>query len=703
MTHVVPSGEQEEILQAVGAGYNCIINAVAGSGKTTTTLLLAQRYPKKKFLLFTYNARLKAETRQRVKRLGITNLDVHSFHSFGLAYYTNPCITDLDLQTIVKKNLPLNGKPHADIVILDETQDMTKPYFDFVHKALMDMNKISSQIVVLGDEMQCIYDFPQKGADLRFLTLADQLWESKFPWKRLHLKTSYRITKPMEQFINDVVLGYPRMVAVKKSNTPVTYVHGEQFSKVPLYILNEIRKLLQHTAPSDIFILAASVRSHNELNPVKKLENMLVKAGIPVYIPMSDDAELKDEVLEGKVVFSSFHQSKGLERKIVFVLNFSDSYFTYYGKDKNRSICPNTLYVAVTRAMEKLYVIGQGTKNDRAAQFLNMRALYNSHVETIDVSPHLEPSKDQGSPKDDNRVLRRVTDLTRFIPDQLMSQVIELCAMETVTPSYTSIQIPTIISTSGGRKEEVSDITGIAIPTIYEHSLKKTISIQEDLRDFFLRTIDDSATEKSSLKKYVKEILKTPSTPADYLLLSNIYAAYVSGLLHKIEQISDYSWVSEGIMNQLLTVLKGAIGEQTHATEFEYTLDEMSYGFHDKDIQVVGRADMIDRNALWEFKCVDSLKGEHIVQLAMYAWLWQRTQYNVKGSRRFLLHNIRTGEVLELKGIQNLNYVADMVFDNHFRTVVTFTDEQFLEHCKSHTKTYSEPTISTIKCLFMDD
>ena len=703
---VTPSEEQNEIINAIGDGSNLIINAVAGSGKTTTTLLLAKQYPQKKFLLFTYNSRLKAETRQRVKKLGLQNLEVHSYHSFGLTYYTNPCVTDLDLGNIIHRNIPIHNKPSPDIVIMDETQDMTKPYFDFVHKAVTDIQNPSLQFVILGDEMQCIYDFPQKGADFRFLTLADKLFESPLPWRRLHLKTSYRITKNMEYFVNSAVLNYPRMKSVKEHPVPVTYITGDQFKKVPEYIVQQILGLLKIYKPQDIFILAPSIRSLNDMNPVKKLENTLVRAGIPVYAPMSDDADLKDEVLEGKVVFSSLHQSKGLERKIVFLLSFNDSYFTYFAKDKDRSICPNTLYVGITRAMERLYVCGENPGRDRPCRFLNTYLLNNSggRIQKINLSSSdSTDSSPERSPLAESKLLRRVTELTRFIPDQLQSQILELCQMETVTPVYTSTDMPNIICTGGGRKEEVSDLNGIAIPAYYEHKLKGTMSIQEDLKDFFIRKIDDSNTQKSQLKKYIKTIVNEPKVPSEYLTLANIYSAYISGFMYKMEQITDYTWLSEETLGNLVNILTKAVGPQTAKTEFEYTLDEESYQFHDKELQIQGRADMIDRKCLWEFKCVDSLKAEHIVQLALYAWLWQRTEYNVKGARRFLLHNIRTGEVLELKGVQNLNYVADMILDNHFRTAVILTDEQFIESCKKQTTSYTKATVSVNRCMFEDD
>ena len=58
--------------------------------------------------------------------------------------------------------------------------------------------------------------------------------------------------------------------------------------------------------------------------------------------------------LKGKIVFSTFHQSKGRERKVVLVFNFDQSYFKYYGKELDPNVCPNELYVATTRAQEHL-------------------------------------------------------------------------------------------------------------------------------------------------------------------------------------------------------------------------------------------------------------------------------------------------------------------------------------------------------------
>ena len=49
--------------------------------------------------------------------------------------------------------------------------------------------------------------------------------------------------------------------------------------------------------------------------------------------PISDDAKLDDKIINNKIVFTTYHQSKGRERKVVILYSFDESYFTYYSYD----------------------------------------------------------------------------------------------------------------------------------------------------------------------------------------------------------------------------------------------------------------------------------------------------------------------------------------------------------------------------------
>ena len=120
-----PSAEQQAVIGAMHRGNNAIVDSVAGSGKTTTSLLLASQLPDKRIVLITYNRRLKEETRERVDAQDITNLEVHSYHSMGLKYYKDPCFTDMDLRDILRQKMRPRKALLADIFIFDEAQDMT--------------------------------------------------------------------------------------------------------------------------------------------------------------------------------------------------------------------------------------------------------------------------------------------------------------------------------------------------------------------------------------------------------------------------------------------------------------------------------------------------------------------------------------------------------------------------------------------------
>jgi hypothetical protein len=678
-----PSLEQAEIIHALMEGNNVLTDSVAGSGKTTTILFTALADPNKRILSVTYNSRLKAETRQRVKQNSIENLEVHSYHSLGLAYYTRPCLNDIHLGNIVRNKMIPYGNLAADILILDECQDMTKTYYDFIRKVIKDMNNANLQLFVMGDHLQCIYDYAQVGADSRFLTLADKIFPSNRPWIKKYLRTSYRITKPMEWFVNECMLGYPRLVSMKETPVPVKYITGDAFYKVPEFLGRELQGLFREGyKPMDVFVLAPSIRSHNPWNPVKRFENLLVRMGIPCFVPLSDDEELKDEVINGKVVFSSIHQSKGLERKIVIVANFSSSLY-YVFKDASRDVCPNISYVSATRASQRLYLWGEGEK-DQPLPFLNEASMMpNQHFQRIQIGPPKLHSLESFVPDDtpEKDVLRRVTDLTRFLPEEAMSQIIELCQMVVRKQATKSISIASTVDTTGSKKENVSDLNGIAIPTIYEHKKMGKISIQMDLQTYFMDTLRTGSKLTQEQKGWISIIQKELETPAEYLKLANIYSAYTSGYLYKIAQIQDYNWLTKGQVDQLLQVLESFVVGKPEDMLFEHTLEFGGYEFHKYNVTIAGRADLIDDEHLWEVKCVDTFKPEHFVQLALYAWLWQTTEYSEKGKRKFCLVNLRTGEIQELLGIQNLGYILDICLDNAFRQKKNLSDEEFVKQC----------------------
>jgi superfamily II DNA or RNA helicase len=122
----LPSDEQVKIINALKTS-NVLVDAVAGSGKTTTILHLVNTYLYESFLLLTYNKKLRLETKSRVDELGLTNIEVHNYHSWAVKHYDYSARTD----TTLKKHMikPSKSPYSYSVIIIAEAQDMTPLYY----------------------------------------------------------------------------------------------------------------------------------------------------------------------------------------------------------------------------------------------------------------------------------------------------------------------------------------------------------------------------------------------------------------------------------------------------------------------------------------------------------------------------------------------------------------------------------------------
>ena len=154
------SNEQQNIVDILKNGKNIIVNAVAGSGKTSVVLHIGIQNPNLRILQITYNSELKIEVRNKVQSLSINNIDVHSYHSLATTFYDKSAHTDIIMHNICKNNKQISAnKKHNnkyDIIIIDELQDATKLYCTFFKKFIIDSNNINSQFMFIGDSWQCI-------------------------------------------------------------------------------------------------------------------------------------------------------------------------------------------------------------------------------------------------------------------------------------------------------------------------------------------------------------------------------------------------------------------------------------------------------------------------------------------------------------------------------------------------------------------
>lgn len=81
-----------------------------------------------------------------------------------------------------------------------------------------------------------------------------------------------------------------------------------------------------------------------------------------LYLPDTATTYIYTYIID-KISVMTFHRSKGIERKVVIALLFNKSYFDYYAKGESRDICPNPMYVAITRSLEILILSGMMDNN----------------------------------------------------------------------------------------------------------------------------------------------------------------------------------------------------------------------------------------------------------------------------------------------------------------------------------------------------
>ncbi len=654
------SEEQRAIVCSI-ATNNVMTDSVAGSGKTTTVLHLSRMRPDLNILLLTYNSKLRVETRTRAQDLDIKNVEVHTYHSFGVRYIDPGCKTDSGIIKFVSSGIKLPELvPLYNILVIDETQDMNPLYYRLVTKIIAAMPDI--KVCVIGDKDQSIYGYA--GADERFITLADKIYKTQYTWLKLKLSTSYRITVPMADFINHCVLAEPRLLAVKPGRMPMYTIYNQFNSKI---VVTEIKNLLATGyKPEDIFVLAASVKSGNEHNPIKKLANSLSMDGIKIYVPMNDDVKLDDDLIKGKIVFSSFHQAKGLERKAVLIMGFDQSHFTYYDKDADDTKCPNTLYVAMTRATTHLSMYQSSSQPPMKFVRTHLLARYaivsgvNSKQSVVKDTP--------------NRVA--ITKMTEHIPSTLLAECLKLVKVRLVRDAGDVIPLP--IKTEqldpfgDVSFEEVSDINGTALPAYYEYRKRGEVSIFKELQLSSKPLKTTRFTKKSNIKEDNKNnVIVVPFvlTNPKLLELSNQYLAMRNGLNYKVKQITSYDWLSEEVLQ---TAYQRTSEELDKCVNLEM---EKSTECTIMGVNISGRMDVICDDRIIEIKSVSSLKPEHVIQLAIYGYCYAINN----PSKPLHLFNIRTNGLVEvIIDQENIKKMLSMLICNKYHRRGALTDDEFL-------------------------
>ncbi|CAN8098324.1 unnamed protein product [Discula destructiva] len=722
-----PSPEQQVAINVLlQSNDNLIVDACAGSGKTTTILHLAQAAPNLSFLVLVYNRRLMNETGERVQALGLQNITVLNYHALGVRYYTSECATDQGLKRVVEDDMPVADGlelPDFSILVMDEQQDMTPILKRFVDKVVRDKgfgdqtSGRNLRVVVLGDQRQEVYGF--NNADSRFLTMAARPevfgYINEHGWVLADQTTSNRVTQQNVDFLNQQLLKKPlgaEMRAVKTKD-----VYGAAFPR-PRYVicdpyedvLDEVLRLLERNdvLPTDIIVLAPSVRG---ASPAIFLANALALRGIPVFRSDSDVSDTAPEVARGKVLICTYHQAKGIERKASIVLGFDQGYHIWYDKvAEPPKAATNPLYVACTRALEHLVLIHEF--RSASLPFVDLETVEQSCdlvvVRALDVTE--QPKHLRTLP------LFKVTALCRNLSETLITDCLERLEVRLLaTPAFGVQPSPlTEVNDKYGLLEGVSNVTGTAVPAIFQWRQKKRLAILERPRKLLkspkrkpkrpdpLRSLTPAHYEKiqsivDAHDAHEEQLITTD----DILFLSNIDIAIKSKDITKVLAIPlhAYNWLTEAHCRDIQYTLnslpehariwgRGIFFEAMKIRKFP----EVTSGGgptnpgKKRGVIVRGALDICRPGgadkAVWEIKNSESLQPEHLLQVALYMLLMGTS------SSGFLVSS-RTGQVVEVLAktpdslMQILQSLVDAKSGGEQTSLLNkYSDKEFLKECR---------------------
>lgn len=338
MQDIQLSEEQQHFIDAAKSGKNVLVDACIGSGKTTAIQKLCEQLPlSKKVLYLTYNRLLKIDARDKIHRRNVTVTNYH-----GYAYMLlkrngiSSGIRDL-IQNLLRSDIRF---PLVDVLIIDEYQDIEQEFAEMLWK-IKEANPLM-QIVAVGDMQQKIYDKTT-------LNVSEFIDEFLGAHERLTFTLCFRLSSAHAAMLGRI---WKKEIIGVNSNCIVEKMRAEQ-----------VVDFLSQQEPEDILCLGA--RTGDLADTLNILEEKYPDKfnKTTVYASITDDDGNRGVVPDNNcAIFTTFDSSKGLERRICVIFDFTESYWSVRVRKPQQSyeILRNIFCVAASRGKERIIFVTNG-------------------------------------------------------------------------------------------------------------------------------------------------------------------------------------------------------------------------------------------------------------------------------------------------------------------------------------------------------
>lgn len=324
----------EDCVLYLRAGQSVVVEAIPGAGKSRalSAACADARDRNKQALVLAYNAQLASELSLTLPSDCTTCLTFHALCSRVLRLVRDDEQLQEALDDLEAGTLALHDVPHADLLCIDEAQDV-RPLFVRLLRCCDLLNELTGPpLLVCGDRHQLLYDFdPTFPASLQLLCETATLIPRK--WKWMQFARTWRLTPPVAELVHDIfrVPDLTSALADDGSHPPIEVrTPRSRYDLVPA-----LRDLFEDE-PS--VLVLANVRKNN--HALRLLSNHCARGGRKVHVHSFDPPSS----LQPGVTIGSFWTCKGLQAPCVVVL----------APDR---CAPNPLYVALTRSSRRLIVV----------------------------------------------------------------------------------------------------------------------------------------------------------------------------------------------------------------------------------------------------------------------------------------------------------------------------------------------------------
>lgn len=338
MTFEKLSDEQQKLIILAKEGKNVLVDACIGSGKTSTIQVLCEELPLKKILYLTYNRLLKIDAKGKIqgRNAFVTNYHGFAYHVLITSKIPISGVSDLIQTLIANKEKIRIGR--YNLLLIDEYQDIDEEIAEMLE--LIKKENENIQIIAVGDMKQKIYDKTS-------LDVSEFIYSFLGEHKLLNFTKCFRLN---EEFANKLGnIWKKRIVGVNNE------------CEVKIMDFDQTEKFLSEQRPSDILCLGKRTNSMSRLlnNLEEKYKDIFNKE--TVYASIYDEDRSHRNLTDKVAIFTTFDSSKGLERKICVIFDYTEKYWKNRASqsDTRYEILRNIFCVAASRGKQMIIFVNE--------------------------------------------------------------------------------------------------------------------------------------------------------------------------------------------------------------------------------------------------------------------------------------------------------------------------------------------------------